>query len=110
MEELVWKPDPSLDPRSGLVLLTGETAAEVAKQRQVANEREAAEDERRRRHGGQVRTDIKHGVCRSCGKRTQLWLPASICTKCLRKAAAEHGIDIDKKPAEAPAEADQEDA
>lgn len=45
-----------------------------------------------------ARSDVKHGICRGCSKRTQLWLPASICTKCLRKAAEQVGIDIDNLP------------
>lgn len=50
--------------------------------------------------GGEVRQDVAHGICRGCAKRTQLWLPARICTKCLRKAAEEAGIDIDNPPLE----------
>lgn len=49
---------------------------------------------------GEARTDVKHGVCKGprCSKRTLLWLPLQLCTKCLRKAAASAGIDIDNIP------------
>lgn len=29
-----------------------------------------------------------HGVCRACSKRTFLWLPGRICTRCVDKAMA----------------------
>lgn len=34
------------------------------------------------------RTDVKHGICKPCGRRRILWLPAALCDRCLLKAAA----------------------
>lgn len=40
------------------------------------------------------RTDIKHGICRPCGRRRILWLPAALCEKCLRLAAERLAVDV----------------
>lgn len=35
-----------------------------------------------------ARTDVKHGICKGrCGRRRILWLPASLCERCLVDAA-----------------------
>lgn len=96
-------------PPSELQLLTPAAEAERNDLREAEEAREALADAERQwaaykaySDGGQVRTDIKHGVCRGCSKRRQLWLPASICTKCLKKAAEAAGIDIDQPPVGGP--------
>jgi hypothetical protein len=106
-EDKRLRPEGLLLPSNELVLLTPAAEAERKDLREAKEAREALADAERQwaeykaySDGGKPRTDIKHGICKGprCGRRTQLWLPASLCTKCLKKAAAAAGIDIDQPP------------
>lgn len=42
------------------------------------------------------RTDVRHGVCKKCGHRKLLWLPANLCEKDLLAAATSAGLLFNK--------------